>query len=61
MNEMLAVFLGVIADAWPVLVGVIGGVIGIVLLIALGRYIVSRVRYSMEYNRTAMFDERDLL
>lgn len=48
MTELLAAFVDGIGDATPTIVGVFGAVIGLVFLLVIGRFIISRVRGSVK-------------
>jgi hypothetical protein len=47
-DGLLTAFTDGIADATPVIIGVFGAVIGLVFLLAIGRFIVRRVRGSVK-------------
>jgi beta-lactamase regulating signal transducer with metallopeptidase domain len=48
MDTLLTAFIAQITTATPTIVGVIGAIIGLVVLVVLGRFIISRVRGSVK-------------
>ena len=48
MADLLTAFLAQLANATPTIVGVIGAVVGLVFLLVIGRFIISRVRGSVK-------------